>query len=95
MPMGLIIHRVTDTDTAMGMVLTQNPLSRNCICQEMKQARMNRKLAKAAEVVVGFYNALVLSILRQGKQLQLWDSNVHKFTTQASRYLQIPADYHI
>ena len=93
--MGLIIHRVTDTDTAMGTLLTQTPLSRECICREKTQGRMSRKLAKAAEVVVGFYNALVLSILQQGKQLQLWDSNVHRITTQGSRFLQVPADYHI
>ena len=79
---------------AMGTLLTQIPLSRECICREKTQARMNRKLAKAAEVVVGFYNALVLSTLRQGKQLQLWDSNVHRFATQGYRYLRVLAEYH-
>jgi hypothetical protein len=69
----------------MGTALTQIPLSPNCISKEMKQARISRKLAKADEVAFGFYNAPVLSILRQGKQLQLWDSNVHRITTQASR----------
>jgi hypothetical protein len=82
-------------DTAMGTVLTQIPLSPNCNSREKKQARMSRKLTEADKVAVVFFNAIVLSTLRQGKQLQLWDSNVHRITTQGSRYLQIPADYHI
>jgi hypothetical protein len=78
----------------MGTLLTRIPLSRESICREKTQARMSRKLAKATEAAVGFYNALVLSMLRQGKQLQLWDSNVHRITIQGSRHLHVPTDYH-
>jgi hypothetical protein len=79
----------------MGTLLTRIPLSREFICREKTQGRMSRKSARAAVVVVGFYNALVLSTLRQGKQLQLWDSNVHRITTHGYEHLRVPADYHI
>jgi len=55
---------------------------------------MSRKLEEADQVATRFYNALVLSILGQGKQLQLWDSNVHRITTWDYELLQVPADYH-
>ena len=78
----------------MGKLLTRIPLSRESICREKTQARMSRKLAKATEAAVGFYNALVLSMLRQGKQLQLWDSNVHRIATEGYQRLQVPVECH-
>lgn len=46
------------------------------------------------KIVDGFYNALIFRTLRRGKQLQLWDSNVHKITTWSSQPAQVPAEYH-
>lgn len=42
----------------------------------------------------GNFIAFSLSNLRRGKQLQLWDSNVHNNTTQQSRLLQVLTNCH-
>ena len=58
------------------------------------QATGIQKMRGADRIVNGIYNALILSILRRGKQLQLWDSNVHRFTTQGYQRLQVLVEYH-
>jgi hypothetical protein len=78
----------------MGTLLTRIPLSRDCISSGSEPGDSESKIAGKSEVAIRFYNALVLSTLRQGKQLQLWDSNVHRITIQGSRHLHVPTDYH-
>jgi hypothetical protein len=59
-----------------------------------REATASRKSPGTPKIVFGFYNALVLSTLQRGKELQLWDSNVHRITTQGYKLLRVPADYH-
>jgi hypothetical protein len=57
------------------------------------RATESRKLPGTYKIAIGIDNALILSILRRGKQLQLWDSNVHRFATQGYQQLQVPVEY--
>jgi hypothetical protein len=41
--------------------------------------------ARAREILTCFNIAFILSSLQQGKQLQLWDSNIHYKATQCTR----------
>jgi hypothetical protein len=46
------------------------------------------------EIVRALRNARVLNVLRLGKQLQLWDSNVHCKVTQYGGVLQVLRKWH-
>jgi hypothetical protein len=52
------------------------------------------KQAGAKGITNYLHNALILSALRRGKQLQLWDSNVHNKETRNVRFLQVPRKCH-
>lgn len=46
------------------------------------------------DIAKRFLNALILSGLSRGKELQLWDSNVHCKEAQYGAVLQVPGKRH-
>ncbi len=55
---------------------------------------MDLRQAGAQEVAHSLLNAFVFSGLRRGKQLQLWDSNVHNKETQYGGVWQVLGKCH-
>src|SRR5271156_3648882 len=93
-PMELIIHRVMDMATAMDTMKNRRPCDPDPIGRESGPWLRVPKQTGAKGITSYLCNALILSALLRGKQLQLWDSNVHNKETRNVRFLQVPRKYH-
>src|SRR5271170_2652474 len=92
--MGLIILQLTDMDMAMDTAWNRRTRNPDSVRRKRDPESRSPREVGMKVMATNWRNAIVFIVLPDGKQLQLWDSNVHNKETQYGSVWQAPRKCH-